>query len=143
MIGQTNVRYRLAKLLEAGLANMSLQSRALPDVTGREEWPYRTVASLRSIRVTGFALRLAPTEDKIVETAMPLSVGTRVGPYEILASVGAGGMGEVYRARDTKLDREVAIKTLPRCGFGAGSIFRTAAQFVIGKEPKKNPSTNA
>ena len=49
MIGQTNVRYRLAKLLEAGLANMSLQSRALPDVTGREEWPYRTVASLHSI----------------------------------------------------------------------------------------------
>ena len=41
---------------------------------------------------------------------MPLSAGTRLGPYEILSAIGAGGMGEVYRARDTRLDREVAIK---------------------------------
>ena len=44
---------------------------------------------------------------------MALSAGTRLGPYEILTAIGAGGMGEVYRARDTKLQREVAIKVLP------------------------------
>lgn len=41
---------------------------------------------------------------------MPLSIGSRLGPYEILASIGAGGIGEVYRARDAKLGRGVAIK---------------------------------
>src|ERR1700737_1888682 len=44
---------------------------------------------------------------------MPLSVGDRLGPYEIFAPIGKGGMGEVYRAKDTKLKREVAIKVLP------------------------------
>jgi serine/threonine protein kinase len=44
---------------------------------------------------------------------MPLSAGDKLGPYEILAPLGAGGMGEVYRARDAKLNRDVAIKVLP------------------------------
>ena len=44
---------------------------------------------------------------------MSLAPGTRLGPYEILTPIGAGGMGEVYRARDIRLDRTVAIKVLP------------------------------
>jgi serine/threonine protein kinase len=44
---------------------------------------------------------------------MSLAAGTRLGPYEIISAIGAGGMGEVYRGRDTRLNRDVAIKVLP------------------------------
>jgi eukaryotic-like serine/threonine-protein kinase len=44
---------------------------------------------------------------------MPLSVGSRLGPYDIVSPLGAGGFGEVYKARDTRLNRTVAIKILP------------------------------
>ena len=45
---------------------------------------------------------------------MPLNVGDRLGHYDVTALIGEGGMGEVYRARDTKLDRDVALKVLPQ-----------------------------
>ena len=46
-------------------------------------------------------------------TIMELAAGTKLGPYEVVGPIGAGGMGEVYRARDTRLDRCVALKILP------------------------------
>ncbi len=54
---------------------------------------------------------------------MALSAGNRLGPYEIVAPLGAGGMGEVYRAKDTRLDRDVAVKILP-AGFAANPEFK-------------------
>ncbi len=44
---------------------------------------------------------------------MALSAGTKIGPYEVIGLIGQGGMGEVWQARDTKLDRDVALKVLP------------------------------
>ena len=56
---------------------------------------------------------------------MPLTAGTRLGPYEIVAPIGAGGMGEVYRARDTRLSREVAVKVIsPRIAADAEQLRR-------------------
>jgi Tol biopolymer transport system component len=56
----------------------------------------------------------SPSRHRIqARSTMPFSAGTRLGPYEILSPLGAGAMGEVYRARDTRLGREVAIKVLP------------------------------
>ncbi len=60
------------------------------------------------------ASRAAPIRKAIIARPMALTSGTKLGPYEIQSPLGAGGMGEVYRARDTRLDRTVAIKILPR-----------------------------
>jgi Tol biopolymer transport system component len=68
---------------------------------------------------------------------MPLSIGSRLGPYEVVSALGAGGMGEVYRARDSKLGRDVAVKVLP-------DVFaRDAARMArFGREAKLLASLN-
>src|ERR1700693_2758789 len=66
---------------------------------------------------------------------MTLTVGTNLGPYEVLGALGAGGMGEVYRARDTRLDRTVAIKILPEhlsSDPGRRARFEREAQTISG-----------
>src|SRR3954462_11876693 len=59
---------------------------------------------------------------------MPLAPGSKLGPYEILAGLGAGGMGEVYRAHDPRLGREVAIKILPAGSAGDSECMRRLEQ---------------
>jgi serine/threonine protein kinase len=66
---------------------------------------------------------------------MALTVGTKLGPYEVLGALGAGGMGEVYRARDTRLDGTVAIKILPEhlsTDPGRRARFEREAQTISG-----------
>ena len=63
---------------------------------------------------------------------MSLVTGTKLGPYEIIAPLGAGGMGEVYRARDPKLNRDVAIKVLPAHLSGDPAAL---ARLTRGKQP--------
>ena len=66
---------------------------------------------------------------------MALTAGTKLGPYEVLGELGAGGMGEVYRARDTRLDRTVAIKILPEhlsSDLGRRARFEREARAISG-----------
>ena len=63
---------------------------------------------------------------------MSIAPGTRIGPYEIVSPLGAGGMGEVFRARDTRLGRDVALKTLPAVFAGDESRLALRAIFIDG-----------
>ena len=66
---------------------------------------------------------------------MPLTPGTTLGVYEVLSAIGAGGMGEVYKARDTKLDRNVALKILPEAFVRRSATVRCRVFFASGITP--------
>jgi serine/threonine protein kinase len=75
---------------------------------------------------------------------MPLQPGDKLGPHQILAPIGAGGMGEVYRARDTRLKRDVAIKVLPESfalDTGRMARFERESEAKVGKEIGLMPCT--
>jgi len=63
---------------------------------------------------------------------MQLSVGDHLGPYEILAPIGAGGMGEVWKARDTRLNRIVAIKKIRGEAVVAAPLWKVVKRFAFG-----------
>src|SRR5262245_42369613 len=75
--------------------------------------PVECRAAFGEPRFSGPIYREAVGWGKIAQIHMALSAGTRLGPYEIVAPIGSGGMGEVYRAHDSRLERDVAIKVLP------------------------------
>jgi serine/threonine protein kinase len=77
---------------------------------------------------------------------MFLAVGTRIGPYEITGTLGAGGMGEVYRARDARLARDVALKVLPDSFAGDSERvvrFHREAQVLAALKPRSRPGQGA
>src|SRR3979411_2617158 len=71
---------------------------------------------------------------------MTLSAGTRLGPYEVLSPIGAGGMGEVYRARDARLGREVAVKVLPAASLADAGRLRRFPQEALAAGALNHPN---
>jgi len=74
---------------------------------------------------------------------MTLTVGSRLGPYEILGQIGAGGMGEVYRARDERLKRDVAVKVLPLTFSADGDRLRRFEQEAQAAGGLNHPNITA
>ena len=73
---------------------------------------------------------------------MTLQPGRRLGPYEVVAALGAGGMGEVYRARDTRLDRIVAVKVMPTSLSGDPELKQRLAREARANDTSTRPSSS-
>ena len=72
---------------------------------------------------------------------MSVTIGSQIGPYEIVSALGAGGMGEVYRARDTRLGREVAIKIISRLDATAQRRFEQEARASCANRRRRSLSS--
>ena len=121
--GKTSVTFEF-RADQAGRSPLSQ-----PDDRRRAQGHARRAVGARQINSPAWSLLTSPGgAQRILRVALP--PGLRLGPFEIVSALGAGGMGEVYRARDTKLDRDVAIKMLPepsppiRSGWRASSAKR-------------------
>jgi serine/threonine protein kinase len=102
---------RVSALFEAALQrDPSARAAFLAEACGSDDALRREVESLLHAHAGAGGFLSRPGGEP---AATPLAAGTRLGPYEVVGPVGAGAMGEVYRARDGRLDREVAIKVLP------------------------------
>src|SRR5262249_33734028 len=116
--GVTPERWRLAQEVFAKALERDASARAAyldSACTGDAELRREIESLLASHEAASSELLESPAIDPMASVAPRKTVarGTRLGPYEVAAPLGAGGMGEVYLARDTRLQREVAIKVLP------------------------------
>src|SRR5262245_11250567 len=116
---------RIEELYHAALGRPSGERVAfLEQACGGDESLLREVKSLLGYEAEAEQLFGQPVAEAVTRE-LALLRGTRLGPYEILDRIGSGGMGVVYRARDTRLGREVAIKVLPQEAAGdAGRLRR-------------------
>ena len=112
-----NERHRRAQELFLAARELPPDARArfVASACGRDEALLREVESLLRVAedTPESFLEPAPLTGSVAGEAPTLAAGNRLGPYEIIAPISSGGMGEVYRARDSRLHREVALKVLP------------------------------